>query len=291
MSEEIVEALLRSRAWLARVGTRDEAAAKHALQALLGIWVCDVALGESSRELQTMTARTRTLLEEDAFDGYEHDAKLLLVCLQMFGRDPPNALTTFAEEIADALAGLPRIPPKHAGVAAVLAELGFLGAPAIDVDEPDIDTLLRGGPDSVRAACSAVAAATHFGARHSHKRFDALQRTLPALFLQTLRSYDLDTAAMLLRTSRYLRMPPTGRIEEGIAFLVDQQKPDGRFGYFAVEASSLRRSQEIADFDDVLTLALPITSTCTWALAELVIDGPVLFQRRPVKEEPWSTVS
>lgn len=291
MSEEILEALVRSRAWLTRVGTRDDAAAKQALQALLGVWVCDVALGESSPEQQTMTARTRTLLDDDGFDGYEHDAKLLLVCLQMFGREPPDALTRFAEEISDALAGLPRIPPKHAGVAAVLAELGYLGAPAIDVDEPDLDTVLRGGPDAVRAACAAVAAATHFGARQSHKRFDALQRTLPVLFLQTLRSYDLDTAAMLLRTSRYLRMPPTGRIAEGIAFLVDQQKPDGRFGYFAVEASSLESSQEIADFDHVLTLALPTTSTCTWALAELVFEGAVLFQRRPVKEEPWSIVS
>lgn len=293
MTDDLLEALVRSRAWLATAGMSPDASPRHALQALLGVWVCDRALDEESPELRALAARARVLLDADAVDPYEYDPKLLLVCLQVLERDGggPAALATFAEELAAALSPLPRIPSRHAGVAAILHELGLLRARPLDVDEADVDSLLRGGVDAVRAACSSAAAATHFGARRSPIRFRGLRRTLPVLFLQSLRAYDLDTAAMLLRASRYLRTPRSGRIEEGIAFLVDQQKPDGRFGYFAVESSALVESQEVGGFDELLTLSLPVTSTCAWALAELVSDGPALFGRRPVKEERWSMVS
>jgi hypothetical protein len=293
MTDDVIDALVRSRAWLATAGMRTDASARHVLQALLGVWVCDRAIDEESPERRALAARAAELLDAEDFDPYEYDPKLLFVCLQVSWRDGggPTALARFAKELAASLAPLPLIPSRHAGVAAILHELGLLRTRPLDVDEADVDELLRGGVEAVRAACSSVAAATHFGARQSPVRFSGLRRTLPVLFLQSLRAYDLDTAAMLLRASRYLRMPRADRIEEGIAFLVDQQKPDGRFGYFAVESSALVESQEVAAFDELLTLSLPVTSTCAWALAELVSGGPALFERRPVKEEPWSMVS
>jgi hypothetical protein len=293
MTDGVVDALARSRVWLASTGTHPAASSRHALQALLGVWVCDRALGEDSSELRRLAARARAQIEAEPFDPYAHDPKLLLICRQVLARggDVPAELEAFADEVALALAALERIPPKHAGLAAVLDELGFLRAPVIDVHEPTFDSLLRGGADAVRAACGSVAAATRFGARGTKLRFEALRSALPVLFLQTLRAYDLDTAAMLLRASRYLRMAPSDRLDEGIAFLVDQQKQDGRFGYFAVEATALVESQEIAGFDEVLTLSLPVTSTCVWALAEVLSETPVLFERRRAKEERWSLVS
>lgn len=293
MTDDLTDALVRSRAWLATAGTRPDASPRHALQALLGVWVCDRALGEESPELWALEAQARETLDVDAVDPYEYDPKLLFVCLQVFTRNggAPAALATLAEQVAAALAPLPRIPATQAGIAAILHELGLLRARPLDVDEADVDSLLRGGAEAVRTACSSVAAATHFGARRSHVAFRGLRRTLPILFLQSLRGYDLDTAGMLLRASCYLRMPRSDRIEEGIAFLVDQQKADGRFGYFAVESSALVESQEVSGFDELLTLSLPVTSTCAWALAELMSDGPALFERRTVKEERWSTVS
>lgn len=293
MTDEIGEALVRSRAWLAATGTHPEASTRHALQALLGVWVSDRALGEASTELHELVERTRTRIETDAFDPYEHDPKLLLVCRQVLSHEggAPMELDAFVDEIAAALRLLPRVPTKHAGVAAVLEEIGALRAPPMDVDDPDFDSLFRGGADAVRAACAAVAADTHFGARRATLPFAALRESLPVLFLQTLRAYDLDTASVLLRASCYLRMRHSDRIGEGIAFLVDQQKPDGRFGYFAVESTALVESQEIAGFHEVLTLALPVTSTCAWALAEVLSEAPVLFERRPAKEEQWSLVS
>jgi hypothetical protein len=288
---ELAEILERSRAWLSTAGGRPSASLRHSLQSLLGVWACDRALGEESgsEELGTLVEAALTKLDHDvgagSFDPYSYDPKLLLLSLRVFEREAhePAAMRMFADSIADALASLPRIPPAHAGVAAVLYQLDYPGisASAVDPpDEPDVDTLLRGGPDAVRAACSSVAAATHFGAwRIDAPSFDALRRALPIVFLQSLRSYDLDSAAMLLRTSRYLRMRRMRRIEEGIAFLVDQQRPDGRFGFFGVETSALQQSEDLPGFDEVLTLYLPVTSTCAWALAEVMSDRCLLFER------------
>jgi hypothetical protein len=285
---ELGEVLRRSRGWLSVEGTRPSASLRTALQSLFGAWACDRGLREEepSEELRLLTDRALEQLDREGagFDGYSYDPKLLLLCLRVFaqdGRDAP-AIRTCADSIASTLASLPRIPARHAGTAAMLDELGYPGI-ALDLrpDEPSVDELLRLGPEAVRAACSAVAAWTHFGARQLEGlRFEALRRVLPVILLQSLRSHDLDTAAMLLRTSRYLRMRPSRQLEEGISFLVDQQKSDGRFGYFAVEASKLSGSDEVVGFDEISTLYLPVTVTCTWAVAELVTGGCLLFGRR-----------
>src|SRR6266508_2746421 len=268
---ELTDALRCSRAWLATAGSHPRASLRHALQGLLGVCACGRARGGESAAAQLSDlvdaglAKLGHEAEAGSFNPYAHDPKLLLVCISVFEGEGHNApaIRTFADSIAGALASLPQIPARQAGVAAVLDELGYPGisAAALPVpDEPDFDALLRGGPEAVRAACSSVAAATHFGARRIDVvRFEALRRALPIVLLQSLRSYDLDTAAMLVRTSRYLRMRSSGRIQEGIAFLVDQQKR-GRL-------------------DEVLTLYLPVTSTCAWALAEVLSDQCVLFAR------------
>ena len=296
---EIQEALRRSRVWLAATGSRPEASARHALQALLGAWACTRALAdEDAPELRSLAGVALAKLSRGESDLRVHDAKLLLVCLhalERLGLEAPG-LRAFADSLAAELASLPRIPARQAGVAGVLHQLGRPISPAVveQPPEPSLDGLLRGGPESVRAACSAVAAASHFGARRiAPPAFEALRRTLPVLFVQSLRAYDLDTAAMLLRASRYLRLRRSGRIGEGVAFLLDQQKPDGRFGYFAVEASGIARSGDVPGFDETLTLSLPVTSTCAWALAEHVGDGGLLFvrSRGPVRRRPARVLS
>ncbi len=290
---ELTDALRRSRAWLGTAGAHPSASLRHALQSLFGVWVCTRALGDDApAELRPLLDAALEKLDDEleagSFDPYGYDPKLLLVCLRIFERErtQPAALRTFADSIAEALGSLAQIPAGHAGVAAMLYQLGYPGIRAAAIvpaaDEPDLDSLLRGGPDVVRAACSSVAAASHFGAQRIEApwpQFEGLRRALPVVFLQSLRSYDLDTAAMLLRTSRYLRMRRSGRIEEGISFLVDHQKHDGRFGFFAVEASALEQSEELPGFDEVLTLYLPVTSTCAWALAEQLSDRCLLFER------------
>jgi hypothetical protein len=254
------------------------------LQSMLGVWVCDCALDEASVDMH--------ILVDIALDGlrtiddlHAVDTKLLFLCLQAFereGRASP-AIRGLGESIARSLTELPSIPTRHAGIAAVLYELGYAGirAGAIPVAaEPGIDALLCGSPEKLRRVCGAVAAESHFGARRVRpERFVGLRRVLPILLLQTLRSYDLDTGAMLLRTARYLRLRTGGRLDESISFVIDQQDWDGRFGFFAVERSAFRESAELRHFDDVLSLHLPITSACAWALAEVMRGGGVVFAR------------
>lgn len=282
---EIADALRRSRVWLADAGAHPLASPRHAMQALLGAWACTRALrDEATTALRPLVGVALEKLGSSGLSAY--DPKLLLVCLHIAEREGREAaaLRAFADSLAEALASLPEIPARHAGVAAVLRELGYPidTAATVPVPEPELEALLHGGPEAVRAACSSVAAASHFGARRiapPWPRFEELRGALSVLFLQSLRSYDLDTAAMLLRASRYLRLRRSGRIGEGISFLVDQQKPDGRFGYFAVETSALAQSGELPGFDEYLTLYLPVTSTCAWALAEQLSDGCLLFDR------------
>jgi hypothetical protein len=261
------------------------------LQSLLGVWACEQALASESassdfRDLQEVARRKlEREVASGSFDAYAYDPKLLLLCLQVFAGAgaEPRPLRAFADSIADGLASLPRVPLRHAGVAATLLELGYgdLGRFAEEeTDEPDLGALVRGGPDAVRVACASVAAATHFGVRRvAGTRFEALREALPVILLQSLRSYDLDTAAVLVRTNRYLRMRKSPRLGEAIAFLVDQQRPDGRFGYFGVETSALAGSGEIAGFDEILSVYLPVTATCAWAVAEVLSTGCVLRGR------------
>jgi hypothetical protein len=290
---ELAEALERSRAWLAGTGAEGAVPLKQTLQGVLGAWACEQALASepASSELGDLVEVARVKLERavasGSFDPYAYDPKLLLLCLHVFGRTgaEPRVLRAFADSIAEGLEALPRVPAQHAGVAAILSEVGYRGLDRSadeEPTEPDLDALVRGGPDSVRAACGAVAAAAHFGARRvAASRFGALREVLPVILLQSLRSYDLDTAAVLVRTSRYLRMRQSSRLGEAIAFLLDQQKPDGRFGYFGVETSALIESGEIEGFDELLSVYLPITATCAWAVTEVLSTGCVL--RRPAR--------
>ena len=282
--EAIARALRSSRAWLGASGRHPTSSPRQLLQSMLGIWTCDRALGEDSAELGSLVeiALARLRIPEDL---HRVDPKLLLICLQAIEREEraSAAIRAFPASIALSISKLSSIPARHAGVAVVLYELGFPGIRLRTLplaEEPDTDLLLCGGSEIVRQVCGAVAAESHFGAqRIGRRRFVSLRRVLPALLLQTLRSYDLDTGAMLLRTARYLDLPSRGRLDECVSFIMDQQTREGRFGFYAIERAAIRESSDLPDFDDDLSLHLPVTSSCAWALAEVVSGGGVLFMR------------
>lgn len=290
--EVIARALRSSRAWLGASGHYPTSSPRQLLQGMLGIWTCDRALGEDSAEMASLVAigLARLRIPEDL---HGVDPKLSLLCLQAIDRERRVTATirAFATSIALSISELSSIPAGHAGVAVILHELGFPGIRVRTLPltkEADTDLLLCGGPEVVRGVCRAVAVESHFGARRiGRSRFVCFRGVLPALLLQTLRSYDLDTGAMLLRTARYLDLPIRGRLAECVSFIMDQQTREGRFGFYAIERAAIRESSDLPNFDADLSLHLPVTSSCAWALAE-VLKGPgVLFtQHRAVMSWP-----
>ena len=99
---------------------------------------------------------------------------------------------------------------------------------------------------------------------------------VPVWMLSSLREYDLELGALLLRTMGYLKLRRDPVLREGLDFLLVQQQPDGRFGFLGREVA--RRRGAGARRDAVWALYVPITLCCLWALAEASNPRFVLLQ-------------
>ena len=206
----------------------------------------------------------REAVASSRFDPYDYDAKLLLLCgAEMRTRGVRcEPLERFAEEVAEGLRGMDLVPSRLAGEAQLLRA----GTLAPDPPPPEPAALLRADTPALRDVCNTIASLTCLGTRKLPRQWAAaLTPTLPVLLLHKLREYDLVLGASLLRSVRYLRLPAADDVGYATDFLLSQQQPDGRFGYYARE---LEQSLPLRHPDR--DLYLPVTVAVLWALAECV---------------------
>jgi hypothetical protein len=316
-----VEIFACARRWLTETGGHGEDESpclRDLFTALLGVWLCERAVSARNaspalRDLvEKVVNRLRNQAEVGSFDPFAYDAKLLLMChriLVPFGyRATP--IDAFASQVAAALRANGDIPPRYIGEALLLSQVGHeisIPAPVAlprETAGAPLDLLLADG-QGLRRISDEISWATHFG----RDRFKAapevhnqLQRILTVVLLQSLRDYDLEMAAILLRAVCYLGQPADHTLSEAVAFIVNQQRADGRFGYLAVEIEGLRRASGVDAFDASGKVYLPVTVSCVWSLAEATLPGFRLFSgplearregsqtNRRIKRQPASRI-
>lgn len=285
------------RGWLLGAGHgalgRPGARARDALRALLGAAICERAAGDPacrypSADLRLLARHVRRCLEAEhdrgSFRPPEHDPKLLLLGQRVLSECgvPSPVLGRHARALATALGSRPAAQTAGcmAGERLLLAALGHLDPappPAWPVT-PSFDEVVTAGLPEIQAICGHVAACTGYGtagdAVPGHgTATDGLCAGLMVVMLDALRRYDLVTGALLLRTLCYLRAQGGRAVRCAVSFLLAQQRPDGRFGYLAMEAGRVRAELNL---DPDAELYLPMTVACLWALAE-VLAGLRLF--------------
>jgi hypothetical protein len=257
---------------------------EHLMTVALGLWICKSAVNDDSISMQLIAEKIESGLasaeSRGTFEPFAYDSKLLLLIFELLAvhncRSP--GIERFAKLIASEIGSLQTIPPRLIGEALLLSHHGLCAPPAVpllrthDISVHGMSLLRMERPDLL-SMFGGIAAASHFGLgfltaeRPVHLM---LKELLPSLLLQTLREYDLDLGATILRNMIYVGLRGCRAFQLGVEFLMDQQDSQGRFGRLAKEAGALCESGTI-DADDVTTrLYLPITVNCLWALAESV---------------------
>ena len=263
------------------------------LKVLLGLWLCERSTksGEIYPALHTFMeyVQHRLYLEDDKgnFDPCKYDSKLLLICYNLLSSFSyrPYGIERFAERLAIALSEFSPIPSAYSGEAMLLNPSYPLVRPSAQRLEAEAvggsgQQLLRCSREELLSACNAITRATLFGQQPLETeayvlRFISL--TLPILMLESLRQYDLEMGALLLRTIRHACLPMTEEVGMAIDFLKNQQQLDGRFGYFSYEVATMVRSSDGQSIDPAYDLYVPITLSCIWSLAELTLCEFNLF--------------
>jgi len=259
------------------------------LEVLVGCWICERGLAvEAGRgRLRTVAGMVVRRLHVRAH-GHRAllrcDAALVLVCAGILRAHGYRSATleSFIRDVAASLPTRGRGGPDLFPVRFLLHRLGLHPGPV--PCEIGADALLRetdpfrGDESAMRSFASQVAAATSYG-RTVCSRDAALRERLamvaPVWMLSCLREYDLELAALLLRTMGYLKLRRDRVLREGIDFLLEQQQPSGRFGFLARDLAGLRAG---ARRGAVWALDVPITVCCLWAIAEASNPGFVLLQ-------------
>lgn len=258
------------------------------LQALLGLIICDRA-DNPSGQLRSAVALVRWWLNTQHASGRlaysDLDPVLLLLALRelrVHGEVEPS-LDDHAGQLASDLRRADRVPSSSAAVALILGQLGYeIESVAATLSLPDLTgeeryALLLAGPDRLRGHCAEIAAVTGFGTRDSaipEQEREVLTALLPTLLLRSLREQDLELGAELLRITSYVGAPVDGPVRRAAGFIAAQQRPDGRFGYVGVELA--RCAGDVA-VDEIIDVHLPLTVSCLWSLAEVLVPGYRLF--------------
>lgn len=178
---------------------------------LLGLWLCERVLQQAVPGVDLLApqveARLHTEVKANAFNPYQYDTKLLLLCHKILHTRKYRAdgIEEFARGIAQALNELPSIPLRYAGEALLLTSLGYELPPpdyslsAEEIGEYTVD-LLRANKNQVRSVCNILSAATRFGQqppRVPEEIKSCLRQTLSIILLQSLREYDLELGSTL----------------------------------------------------------------------------------------------
>jgi hypothetical protein len=263
---------------------------KAALQASLGIAICEHAKStELSNEFHQTTARLCSLIGADAsanhFEPHAYDPKLVLLYWRLcrLARLHVPALEDFATNLGSVLAETPRGRLNFIGERLLLSTAGYCSKPRRVSPDPTLIggnpyDLLRRDAEHIRSVCAGIAEATHYGNspfRTTQSHAMVLRHALLLILLQSLREYDLALAALLVRSLAHLRFGKNRAGSFAVRNLCAQQRPDGGFGYLAIEAERLSGERVL---NPQLELELPITVMSVWALAEISIPRYNLFR-------------
>lgn len=300
-AERIRRAIARAKPWFAETLVAEIQSERADLgdlsRLLLGGWLCQSALqGTAAPEglasvAEHIEGRLRRETLEGAFDPFRYDTKLLLIThkiLSLYGYRA-YGIDEFAQQVAQAFKDLPGLPPRYVGELLLLAQLGYADdppAPALEVSQigSNVLRLLLADDAEIRAACQYIAAASHFGRRCPQAPADVrgcLNRVLPIVLLQSLKEYNLDLGAILIRTIHFLQPIADRATTVAVDFLLDQQLPDGRFGRFALELAQIAKTNECDVRHASRRIHLPITASSIWSLAELYGFNLFSFQSSP----------
>lgn len=256
-----------------------------ALRILLGYWICECVLQSAAAPrgvtelMRHVESRLCTQSGARNFEPLRYDARLLLLAhhiLSVCGCRT-YGIETFAQQLAAAVKERLIVPLRCVGEALLLARLGYGEYPPIPTLEPrdagtDAFCLLRGDEEQILSVCQNIGAATHFGSQRLRATAGVrsyLGHMLPIILLQSMREYNLELGALVLRTIRYLRITGNQALSVAISFLMDQQLVDGRFGHFGIEAAKISELEGKDSSQVANELYLPITVSCLWTLAEV----------------------
>jgi hypothetical protein len=148
--------------------------------------------------------------------------------------------------------------------------LGYQSNLTIDATELVTNNLLFSDGNNVKGICNIVSFLTGYGRLRTNLSSNfrsVIQSNLQIHCLNALCNYDLENALELLRTLNYLRMRPEKSLVQMLDFLLDQQRSDGRLGYYGNQPSVAQYDH--TKFSIVLKLYLPITVSAIWTFAEI----------------------
>jgi len=133
--------------------------------------------------------------------------------------------------------------------------------------EVPVDAILRADETTLTAVVQEIEVASAYG--QQPVRLEAgTEDALLAVTLERLRWYDLELGCRLLRAVAYLG--GAAGMDQGLDFLVRQQRGDGAFGFVAID---LGPGVPPGDPRVQRDYHLPVTLMSLWTIAELTLDG------------------
>ncbi|HJQ37792.1 MAG TPA: hypothetical protein VKB93_11700 [Thermoanaerobaculia bacterium] len=253
------------------------------LQAYLAAAVCGDMLGESQDEAARQVEDVRARLAGSLNAGFARcdGTSVLLGCAlesRIFGETLP-AFRDYAAAAASALEALPASVSANEFPAAamLLARLGLLPEPPSPASSysPDLYSLLTADRKTVRENAARIEALTRYGTRPIETPL-GLGEVLECVMMEALRRYDMELACTLLRSLLYLGRRAGRAVDIATHFLLTNETAGGNFGFFDEEIKLLGKKmpEPLAS----LTIQLPVSLACLWALAEAGLDEYRLFR-------------
>jgi hypothetical protein len=276
----------RARDWLVGlqklVDGHANATMRHALQILMGLWICERALLDdkafscTKSQLQNVCQCTASL--EDGFTALLHaDPPLVLLStgILRFFNFQNIQLELFAQEISHMLQEHADHSDEEANelfVTRFLLHSLHLHAslPSYRMREMPACDLIQADDMVTRSLVTGITAATQYGQimLTTGKNFaQALHAILPILMVHYFGIYNLELGMDLLRCLHYLNLHENRSFYTGLNFLIAQQQQGGHFGFLARETSPLPISGNQFELD--LNIYLPHTVSFLWTLAEI----------------------
>lgn len=125
-------------------------------------------------------------------------------------------------------------------------------------------------PASIQQMVAALGAMTSFGKSLSPLpdiERDYLENTIPFLLFYYLKEQDLDLVNPLLRALQYMRKSDLPEFAQGVRFVLDRSRPDGRFTMrdIVTHLHSLATQSQI---DPVKSIHVPLTVSSIWSLVD-----------------------
>ena len=284
--------LARAREWVLRTYTdrSGRLGLSSLLYILVGEWVASVVAGDWHRErsrslyLRIHSEMQRVIRSDSTSVGACDPALVLLGegILRKFRLRVPD-FELLASKSADALKDnesvnqrLSLFPVMH-----LLESLGFEvnARPGRD-QKQELTTVYESelSGERLHDLANYISKATSFGYygfRAESSQVDKIRGDLAALTFYHLHHYQLEDALLLIRAMNHAGMSSSKTFEEGVDFMLAQQRDDGSFGFYADEIELIRKSDP--GLDPIEKLTLPVTISAVWTMSEATKGGFSLF--------------